>query len=102
MTDGGGAAPDEATAAQPATGALEKVEAIRLACEWYDSDQGPFAGRYSIATPVLNAYFNSCIGDVCEWSLRYFVAPSTGEEVNLQSFEPCAPLFCARGAPVQC
>lgn len=79
----------EAAAEPAATGALEleKAEAIRLACAWYDSDQGPFVGEYTIATPVLGAYFNNSSGsDACEWSLRYYVAPSTGEEVSLSPF----------------
>ena len=76
--------------APPAGAELSQEEAVRLACAWYDSDQGPFVGEYTIATPVLGAYFNSTSGGgaACEWSLRYHVAPSTGEEVSA----PAVPL----------
>lgn len=85
------AAPAPAAAASTATGApLLKADAVRLACEFYDT-QGPFVGQYTIATPVLGAYFNGCNTEgssaSCEWSVRYHVAPSTGEEVRLKAFK---------------
>jgi hypothetical protein len=65
---------------------LTEEEAVRLACAFYDT-KGPFVGEYRIATPVLGAYFNSSSGGgggrvSCEWSLRYYVTPSTGEQVR--------------------
>ena len=64
---------------------LTEEEAVRLACLFYDT-KGPFVGKYRIATPVLGAYFNSSGGGggtvSCEWSLRYYVMPSTGEQVR--------------------
>ena len=85
------AAPAPAAAASTATGApLLKADAVRLACEFYDT-QGPFVGQYTIASPVLGAYFNGCNTEgssaSCEWSVRYHVAPSTGEEVRLKAFK---------------
>lgn len=55
--------------------------------------------RYKIALPVIGAYFNSSGSDggrlSCEWSVRYYVTPSTGEEVRQSPAmlkQSCCPL----------
>ena len=65
---------------------LDKAGAIASAKEWYAND-GPYAGQYTMVTPVLAAYRNKADGSV--WSIKYNTRPDAGGEVFVKfQYEP--------------